>query len=233
VPDASVANGGKFNFSIMNTINGQTLSLPAYIDSVGENVSTTWETVSLINRSEDLYIYNRAARDYSLSFWIFATHDLNDIESNVLSTQIDYPTTVVIGGKDNVGLISKRQMWGSINFLHTLTRPQYDSSGKYLAAPYCMLRVGDLFNHKVIIESMSIDYNDLVWDINIDVGAISDGIKPMMAKITLNGKILHGGSPSINTEFYSGPQAYNGEQSIPIVSNTRGNNGVPLPPEME
>jgi hypothetical protein len=44
-----------------------------------------------------------------------------------------------------------------------------------------------------------------VWDINQNTKLGHDGIKPMIAKITLNGKILHGGSPSASDIFYRGP----------------------------
>lgn len=195
----NLENGGKFDFWIHNFANGEVLSLPAHISDISENISTSWEPVSLINRSEDLYVYNRATRDYTINFYLFYTNNGDDLDTD------SYGPYVYIGSGPNkieVGTISKTKMWNSINFLHTLTRPKYGNDGLFLAAPYCNLKVGDLFNHTVIVDSVSISYNDLIWDINVSNGKNTDGIKPMIASITLNGKILHGGSPSSNGKFY-------------------------------
>lgn len=57
--------------------------------------------------------------------------------------------------------------------------------------PVCVLRIGDFFKSKIIIDSMSIDYQNnggIQWDLNAD-GA---GVQPMMAKINLGIKILGG-----------------------------------------
>ena len=58
-------------------------------------------------------------------------------------------------------------------------------------APYCILRIGDFFNTKICIESLSIDYNNgdgIQWDLNPE-GA---GVQPMMANININFKFLGG-----------------------------------------
>lgn len=192
-------NGGKFDFFIYNTANFTMLSLPAYISDVSENLSVNWESLSLINRSEDLYIYNRASREYSISLKLFYTNNGDDLDDD------SYGPYIFVGSGPNkveVGTISKTKMWKSIEFLHTLTRPKYGSDGTFISAPYCKLKVGDLFDHTVIVDSVSISYSDLIWDINISEGKNTDGIKPMIANITLNGKILHGGSPSVDSKFY-------------------------------
>jgi hypothetical protein len=56
--------------------------------------------------------------------------------------------------------------------------------------PICILRIGDFFYTKIIIESLNIDYNDTTWDMNPE----GFGMQPMMAKITLNVKIMGGQS---------------------------------------
>jgi hypothetical protein len=56
--------------------------------------------------------------------------------------------------------------------------------------PICILRVGDFFNTKVIIESVTIDYNDTTWDLNPE----GFGLQPMIANITLQMKLIGGQS---------------------------------------
>lgn len=56
--------------------------------------------------------------------------------------------------------------------------------------PICVLRVGDFFNTKVIIESVTIDYAENVWDTNPE----GFGLQPMIADITLQMKVLGGQS---------------------------------------
>ena len=57
-------------------------------------------------------------------------------------------------------------------------------------APYCILRIGDFFNTKICIDSMSITYdnNGVQWDLNPE-GA---GVQPMYANISLSFKFLGG-----------------------------------------
>ncbi len=56
--------------------------------------------------------------------------------------------------------------------------------------PICILRVGDFFYTKVIIESVTVDYNDSPWDMNPE----GFGMQPMMAKVTLQMKLIGGQS---------------------------------------
>jgi len=56
--------------------------------------------------------------------------------------------------------------------------------------PICILRVGDFFYTKVIIESVNIDYTDTTWDMNPE----GFGMQPMLAKVTLNMKVIGGQS---------------------------------------
>lgn len=67
----------------------------------------------------------------------------------------------------------------------------YAGSLAFGRAPYCVLRIGDFFNTKICIESLSIDYNNgdgIQWDLNPE-GA---GVQPMMANININFKFLGG-----------------------------------------
>ena len=56
--------------------------------------------------------------------------------------------------------------------------------------PICVLRIGDFFYTKIIIDNLTIDYSDAPWDMNPE----GFGMQPMIADITLNIKIMGGQS---------------------------------------
>jgi len=58
--------------------------------------------------------------------------------------------------------------------------------------PICILRIGDFFYTKVVIETVTIDYADTTWDMNPE----GFGMQPMIANITLNMKVIGGQSLS-------------------------------------
>jgi hypothetical protein len=56
--------------------------------------------------------------------------------------------------------------------------------------PVCILRIGDFYNTKIIIDSVAIDYEPLVWDLNPE----GVGIQPMIANVSLSFKFIGGSS---------------------------------------
>ncbi len=56
--------------------------------------------------------------------------------------------------------------------------------------PVCILRIADFFYTKVIIENLNIDYAEAPWDTNPE----GFGMQPMIAKVTLQMKIIGGQS---------------------------------------
>lgn len=56
--------------------------------------------------------------------------------------------------------------------------------------PICILRIGDFFYTKIIIENVTIDYADTTWDMNPE----GFGMQPMIANVTLQIKIIGGQS---------------------------------------
>lgn len=87
-----------------------------------------------------------------------------------------------------------------LTFLHQCTRQGATHSAMDLngtrtasnlsfgAPPICVLRIGDFYYTKIIIESLSIETDDLLWDMN-DEGI---GMMPMMANINISFKFLGG-----------------------------------------
>lgn len=58
-------------------------------------------------------------------------------------------------------------------------------------APYCILRIGDFFNTKIVITSINIDYDagsGVLYDLNPE----GIGVQPMMANVTMNFNFIGG-----------------------------------------
>lgn len=54
--------------------------------------------------------------------------------------------------------------------------------------PVCILRIGDFYNTKIVIDSVAIDYEPLVWDLNPE----GIGVQPMIANVSLSFKFIGG-----------------------------------------
>ena len=91
-----------------------------------------------------------------------------------------------------------------LTFLHQCTRQGaakkhgvVDNNGTLRARnsvfgrqPICILRVGDFFYTKVIIENVVIDHAETTWDMNPE----NFGMQPMLSKVTLQMKLIGGQS---------------------------------------
>jgi hypothetical protein len=56
--------------------------------------------------------------------------------------------------------------------------------------PICILRIGDFYYTKIIMENVNIDYEPLVWDLNPE----GIGVQPMIANVDISFKFLGGSS---------------------------------------
>lgn len=85
--------------------------------------------------------------------------------------------------------------------------------------PYCILRIGDFFHTKILITSLTIDYEPLQWDLNPE----GIGVQPMIANINLN--ITHvGGSDltgpisrlqnAVSFNFYANTSVYDDRSDV-------------------
>ena len=54
--------------------------------------------------------------------------------------------------------------------------------------PVCVLRIGDFFNTKIIIESLNIRYEDTNWDLNTE----GIGVMPMIADVDITFRFIGG-----------------------------------------
>lgn len=55
-------------------------------------------------------------------------------------------------------------------------------------APVCVLRIGDFYNTKIVITSLNITYDPLVWDLNHE----GIGVMPMIANVSLSFNFIGG-----------------------------------------
>lgn len=90
-----------------------------------------------------------------------------------------------------------------LTFLQQCTRqgPTIGNSDNYTAnntannlafgrPPVCILRIGDFYYTKILIESMTINFDPLMWDLNTE----GIGVMPMIANVDLNFKFIGGSS---------------------------------------
>ena len=106
------------------------------------------------------------------------------------------------------------------------TTKEYRSSGNmaFGRPPICVLRIGDFYNTRIIINSITIDYENPQWDMNPE----GIGIQPMYAKISLNFMFL-GGSDleapisrlqnAVSFNYYANQSVYDDRADIGIYDN--------------
>jgi len=123
-----------------------------------------------------------------------------------------------------------------LTFLHQCTRQgatKEEQGADNLAfgrAPICILRIGDFFHTKIAIDSLSIDYEPLVWDLNPE----GIGVQPMIAKVTLGLKIIGGSSlngplnklqNALSFNYYANTEVYDPRADY-IEIDTSGNGTI-------
>ena len=109
-----------------------------------------------------------------------------------------------------------------LTFLHQCTRqgPTIDISNSANASnlafgrpPICVLRLGDFWYSRIIINSLSINYDNELWDMNNE----GIGMQPMMAKVSISFDFLGGqdlGGPiqrlqnAVSFNYYANTRVY-------------------------
>jgi len=79
--------------------------------------------------------------------------------------------------------------------------------------PICILRIGDFYNTKIVIDNLAIDYEPLVWDLNPE----GIGVQPMIANVSISFKFIGGSSltgpinklqNALSFNYYANSQVY-------------------------
>jgi hypothetical protein len=93
--------------------------------------------------------------------------------------------------------------------------------------PVCVLRIGDFYYTKIIIDSLSIQYETPQWDLNPE----GIGVMPMFAKINIGFKFLGGsdlGGPiarlqnAVSFNYYANTSVYDDRAEM-VQYNENGN----------
>ena len=94
--------------------------------------------------------------------------------------------------------------------------------------PVCVLRIGDFYNTKIVIESLNISYDNAPFDLNQE----GCGVQPMIADVSISFKFLGGsdlGGPigrlqdALSFNFYANTSVYdNRAEQIEYVGNENG-----------
>ena len=132
-----------------------------------------------------------------------------------------------------------------LTFLHQCTRqgPTYSSGDlntgnmagnlAFGRPPVCILRIGDFYNTKIIIDSISIDYNN-GDGIQFDLNPEGIGIQPMMANITIGFKFLGGSDLSgpisrlqnaVSSNFFANASVYDRRADFRTTPGDENNKG--------
>lgn len=92
--------------------------------------------------------------------------------------------------------------------------------------PICVIRVGDFYNSKVLIENVQIEYEDNTWDLNPE----GIGVQPMIAVVNLSVTFIGGHGlekpverlqNALSSNFYANTEMYD-ERSITTNSTIGG-----------
>jgi hypothetical protein len=106
-----------------------------------------------------------------------------------------------------------------LTFLNQCTRqgPTFKTGGvdnlSFGRPPVCILRIGDFYNIKVIIDNINFDYEPLVWDLNPE----GVGVQPMIANVNMSFKFIGGSTlegpinklqNALSFNYYANSQVY-------------------------
>lgn len=126
-----------------------------------------------------------------------------------------------------------------LTFLNQCTRqgPTLESQGADNLAfgrpPVCILRIGDFYNTKIIIDSLNIDYEPLQWDLNPE----GIGVQPMIANVNISFKFIGASSlespinklqNALSFNYYANSQVYDVRADYVVLNNgaTLGSRGM-------
>ena len=91
--------------------------------------------------------------------------------------------------------------------------------------PVCILRVGDFYNTKIMMDNVSFDFEPLVWDLNPE----GVGVQPMIANVTISFKFIGASSlygpinklqNALSFNYFANAQVYDARADYIV-----GNNG--------
>jgi hypothetical protein len=120
-----------------------------------------------------------------------------------------------------------------LNFLLQCTRQGQTNIGKnnsinnlaFGRPPVCILRIGDFYNTKIMIDNLGITYEPLVWDLNPE----GIGVQPMIANVNIAFKFIGGSSlqgpinklqNALSFNFFANTQVYDRRSDTIVKANS-------------
>jgi hypothetical protein len=103
----------------------------------------------------------------------------------------------------------------------TITASEVGTSGSTAAnlafgrAPFCVLRLGDFLNTRIVVKSVNITYPDNMWDLNHD----GIGAQFMMAKVSMQIEIIGGSDISAPIKRLQNAVSFNYYANTSIYDN--------------
>lgn len=167
-----------FVFTIFDTATvetGKSISFNAFLDSMDDNYTATWNGFNYIGRGEKFYTYGGFERKSTVSFKVAAL------------TQA-----------------SLRTQYEKVNLLASATAPTYDAGGSWMRGVFMRMTIGTYFNNQpALLNSVgiSVDVNT-PWEIDLDK---SVGMEvPHVLNVSLDFTVLHDFTPKalLQTEYF-------------------------------
>jgi len=151
------------------------LAFRAYLDSMNDNYSSTWNSFNYIGRGEKFYTYGGFERKSSVSFKVAA---MNSGELDVL--------------------------YKKVNHLASATAPTYDAAGTWMRGTFLRMTIGTYFDDQpCLLNSVGITVDQNVpWEIDID-GTVGMEV-PHVLSVALDLTLLHDTTPKTGFEKYFG-----------------------------
>jgi hypothetical protein len=157
------------------------IAFRATLDSLSDNHSPNWSTVSMIGRADPNYAYTGYNRDITLGFTVYAT------------------------SRDEM-----KPIWRKLNALAGYTAPEYSSQTIGLKGPWMRITIGDLFYQQPAIIT-SLTYTlvdaDTTWEINIEQDPTMMQL-PHKVTVQIGFNLLTDSLPEKGGRFYSLAQKY-------------------------
>ena len=182
------------HFTLENLATNEVARFHATIESLSESVTPSWGSIAPVGRSEAVYFYENSDRVITMAFKLL--YDWT--EDNSIDTHEAHNAQLSAVGSSHVTAVSRENYIAQLNFLQRLGRPHYDEKGDFNKAPFVKATIGKFMeNVTTIVDSISIDYDPLLWDIDKYEMYI-----PMYASVSLSFKVIHNSTPTSSYNYY-------------------------------
>jgi len=171
--------------------------------NLNQKVKSRWYNESLYFKKlaqENKFVYNSISE--KISFFHPSFHSITPEGFNSRLTFLQQCTRQGPTGffKDEAG--------NTITNLNNVSNATRNCSPDNLAfgrPPICILRIGDFYHTKIVIDSMNFSFDPLVWDLNPE----GVGVQPMICTVDLNFAFIGGSSLSAPINRLQNAVSYN------------------------